>query len=204
MSSAAASSSSASMPSMKDWRTFVAELDEHVAFDFGLDEIPDHLALRGRQRFDQQRDLGRMHGGDHARGATPRTFAQRAAQGGEAAFFGGRAVASMTRRSVRKGTFRIIRKWGQVSPGTSGHSLVSETCPHFLIIRNVPFLSQATELPDSVGALVERRRARDRAHFAERIVADGRRPGSSATDARRCARRDTPNGDARRCSRWRW
>ena len=31
-----------------------AELDEHVAFDFRLDEVPDHLALRGRQRFHER------------------------------------------------------------------------------------------------------------------------------------------------------
>ena len=65
------------------------ELDQHVAFDLGLDEVPDHLALRRRQRFDQQRDLRRVHGGDHARRAAPRTLAQRAAQCGEAAFFRG-------------------------------------------------------------------------------------------------------------------
>ena len=67
----------------------VAELDEHVAFDLGLDEVPDHLALRGRQRFDEQRDLRRMHRRDHAGRATPRTFAQRAAQRREAALFAG-------------------------------------------------------------------------------------------------------------------
>ena len=67
----------------------VAELDQHVALDLGLDEIPDHLALRGRQRLDQVGDLRRMHGRDHARGAAPRAFAQRAAQRGEPAFFGG-------------------------------------------------------------------------------------------------------------------
>ena len=67
----------------------VAEFDQHVALDLGLDEVPDHLALRGRQRFDQIGDFGRMHGGDHARGAAPRAFTQRAAQRGEAAFFGG-------------------------------------------------------------------------------------------------------------------
>ena len=55
------------------------ELDEHVAFDFRLDEVPDHLALRGRQRFDEQRDLRRVHGGDHSCRATPGTLAQRAA-----------------------------------------------------------------------------------------------------------------------------
>ena len=31
-----------------------AELDQYVAFDFGLDEVPDHLTLRRWQRFDQQ------------------------------------------------------------------------------------------------------------------------------------------------------
>ena len=66
---------------------FVAELDQHVALDLGLDEIPDHLALRGRQRFDQLGDLRRMHGRDHARRAAPRAFTQRAAQRGEPAFF---------------------------------------------------------------------------------------------------------------------
>ena len=79
----------------------LAELDQHVAFDFGLDEVPDHFALRGRQRFDEQRDLRRMHGGDHARRAAPRTLAQRAAQRGEAAFFSGDAVVStISARSV--------------------------------------------------------------------------------------------------------
>ena len=58
----------------------IAELDQHVAFDFRLDEVPDHLALRGRQRFHQRRDLRRMHRGDHARRATPGSFAQCAAQ----------------------------------------------------------------------------------------------------------------------------
>ena len=54
MSSAAASSSSASMPSMNGLAHVVAELDEHVTFDLGLDEVPDDFALRGRQRFDEQ------------------------------------------------------------------------------------------------------------------------------------------------------
>ena len=67
----------------------IAELDQHVAFDFGLDEVPDHLALRGRQRFHERRDLRRMHRGDHARRATPRSLAQRAAQRREAALFAG-------------------------------------------------------------------------------------------------------------------
>ena len=67
----------------------IAELDQHVAFDFRLDEVPDHFALRGRQRFDERRDLRRMHRGDHARRATPGTLAQRAAQRGEAALFAG-------------------------------------------------------------------------------------------------------------------
>ena len=66
-----------------------AQLDQHVAFDFRLDEVPDHLALRGRQRLDQVRDLRRVHGGDHARRAAPRTFAQRAAQRGEPTFLRG-------------------------------------------------------------------------------------------------------------------
>ena len=66
-----------------------AELDQHVAFDFWLDEVPDHFALRRRQRLDQVCDLRRVHGGDHARRAAPRTFTQRAAQRREPAFFRG-------------------------------------------------------------------------------------------------------------------
>ena len=67
----------------------VGEFDQHVALDLGLDEIPDDLALRGWQRFDQQRDLRRVHRGDHARRSAPRTFTQRAAQGGEPTFLRG-------------------------------------------------------------------------------------------------------------------
>ena len=86
----------------------LVELDQHVAFDLGLDEVPDHLALRGRQRFDQQRDLRRVHGGDHARRATPRTFAQRAAQRGEATFFRGMTVVS----AISAGSVDGLLKWG--------------------------------------------------------------------------------------------
>ena len=67
----------------------IAELDQYVAFNFWFDEVPDHLALRGRQRFHERRDLRRMHRGDHSRRAAPGSFAQCAAQRSQAALFAG-------------------------------------------------------------------------------------------------------------------
>ena len=51
--------------------------------------LADSIRARGRQRFDQVGDFRGVHGRDHARGAPPRAFTQRAAQRGEAAFFRG-------------------------------------------------------------------------------------------------------------------
>ena len=65
----------------------LVQLDQHFAFELGLDEVPDELALRGRQRFDEQRDLGRMQRirPCDAR-AAQRALPERGAQGREPAF----------------------------------------------------------------------------------------------------------------------
>jgi xanthine dehydrogenase molybdopterin-binding subunit B len=39
----------------------VAAVDEDVAFEFGIDQVPDDVALRRRQRLEQRRDFGRVH-----------------------------------------------------------------------------------------------------------------------------------------------
>ncbi len=40
---------------------FLVELDEHVAFDLGVDEVPDDFTLGRRQGFEQRRDFRRVH-----------------------------------------------------------------------------------------------------------------------------------------------
>jgi hypothetical protein len=48
---------------------FLGELDQYVAIEIAIDQFPDESALRWRQRFEQQCDLGWMQRIDHAVGA---------------------------------------------------------------------------------------------------------------------------------------
>ena len=43
---------------------FVADVDQHLAVVLGIDQAPHHLALAGRERFEQVADLGRREGID--------------------------------------------------------------------------------------------------------------------------------------------
>jgi len=58
----------------------LVQLDEHFAFELGVDHVPDELTLRGRERFDEQRDFGGMKGIHHPVRGTQRALAQRSAE----------------------------------------------------------------------------------------------------------------------------
>ena len=103
MSSAAASSSSASMPSISAGAHVLVQLDQHFALELGIHEVPDHLALRGRQRLDEQRDLGRMQRVDHAVRGTQRALASAVRSARRRPAFSGLSCAFMeSRREARR------------------------------------------------------------------------------------------------------
>ena len=79
---------------------FLVELDQHVAFDLGVDELPDDLALGRRQRLDQRGDLRRVHRVDHALTVAHGTLLECAAQRRESAGLGCRSFGH--RRSLRQ------------------------------------------------------------------------------------------------------
>ena len=87
-----------------------AELDQHLAVELGVGELPDDLALRRRQRFEQLGDLGRMQRVDHALGGAHGAVVDGLAQRGEPAFFGGSARGfDHDARSVM-GTFLVSKR----------------------------------------------------------------------------------------------
>ena len=87
----------------------LVELDQHVAFELGIDELPDDLAPGGRQRLDQRGDLRRVHRVDHALTVAHGALLESAAQRRESArlrcgSFGHRSITALesTARSVPK------------------------------------------------------------------------------------------------------